>query len=361
MIKPLKNILNIEPYRIEEQDIWRDKKVKLKLDLNEGIFRIDKIEECMMNYIKSGKYTFYPDVEAYEIRKALSKFHKIDINDISVFNGSDEALDIISRCYLNHKEAVLIRNPEYSNFEVFARSTGAKVKYYYDKDPFVFDKYNLLNQLNKIKPKLFYLSNPNNPTGILVEKDIIIELITIYHEILFIIDEAYVHFAYKDINGMDSILRESSKLDNVVIVRTFSKLFSLAGLRIGYIVSNNKNIQIVNKIRKGKNVSMLSQKAAKIAIENWQEFTKYRDNIELGRQHLINNLNLFNRIKAYKSNTNFICIKVNNPKDFIGKLKEKGIYIRDRSHFSQLNNIVRITVPSLDQIEILIDNIKNII
>ena len=349
------NVRSIEPYKLVSQDIWRGKQNIIKADWNEEFFRNKKVEKVIINFVKKGLYSYYPDVEAKELRETLSEFHSIPINNISVFNGSDEALDVICRTFLNQGDKVVIRNPEYTNFYVFVQSMGAVLLKHFQKNPFVLSKNDFLEYLEREKPKMVYLSNPNNPTGILYPKEFLKSLIENFKSTLFVIDEAYVHFAYEKIEDMDFFLKLSINTSNLIVVRTFSKLFSLAGLRIGYIVSNEDIIKALNLIKKPKNVTMVSQIAAREAIRHWDFYNDKKIEILKAKNYFCNKAAALYFVKrVYNSNSNFVCVEVKEEIDIhktIEFLKKEGVYVRDRSYIPQLDRIFRVTITGFEQVE----------
>ncbi|WIF88098.1 pyridoxal phosphate-dependent aminotransferase [Acholeplasma laidlawii] len=368
-IKP--DFKTLKPYSVVKQDVWHyNSKVKIKIDWNEEFLVNKKVEENLIDFIRSSKYALYPDVSSIDLNIALSKYHNINHNNIMTFNGSDEALDVICRSYIEKNNIVVFRNPEYGNFITFAETSLAKIEYFYDKDPFVLDENSFKMHIEKFKPRLVYISNPNNPTGVLYNFSFLKDMIVSNPNSLFIIDEAYIDFIEKTGYGesIDEMIHFSTKVNNVIVVRTFSKLYSLAGLRIGYIVTNNEIINDLSLLRKGKNVSMLSQIAAKTAIES-KDF--YNEKLEIIREQKKNVINKCSNLSyvdnCYDSSANFICLRINDK--VFNRLKtylyDNGVYIRDRSSIYQLDNIIRVSIIDdmslfihyMDEFEKLIKNI----
>jgi len=342
------NLKNTEPYQMVSQDFWRSSRKIIKADWNEEFFRNEQVEAEMVKFIQSGLYNVYPDVEAYDLRKALSGFHGVPIENISVFNGSDEALDVICRTFLNKGDKVVVRNPEYSNFYVFVQSSGAMLMKHYQDEPFVVEESKLHDFIRNEKPKIFYTSNPNNPTGYLYDANFLLELVEEFTDTLFIIDEAYIHFAFDQREAMDKLLVQSVNHNNLVVTRTFSKLFSLAGLRVGYVVSSRSNIEYLSVLKKPKNVSMISQVAARTAIENWGFYDmKKREVVQAREEFIISVRNLKNVEMVANSKGNFVSIRFGkrvNVNSLIENLRNKGLYVRNRSNIDQLENVIRITL-----------------
>ena len=352
MKKVNKNMTDLTPYKVAKQTVWENpNSVKLKLDWNEETIFCDSVQTAIIDFIKNKVYNFYPDSDSKELVKFLSSFHDIDKDAVLTYSGSDDALNDVCNVFLNSKDIVTYRNPEYSNFYVFARSFGADLKPYFDEKPFLLNEMELNSFIKNNQPKIHYISNPNNPTGILYSKEFLSSLVKLNKNTLFVIDEAYIHFAYSEKHQQDYLLKLAITLKNIIIVRTFSKLFSLAGLRIGYLISNPENIILLQKIRKGKNVSMIGQIAALEALKSFDYYMSYTKIIDNEKNKLLKYLKTKDIIEnIYESHTNFICMKMSiSSKKVIEFLELNGIFVRDRGGDPQLENFIRVTIhPNMD-------------
>jgi histidinol-phosphate aminotransferase len=245
---------------------------------------------------------------------------------------------------LNEDDIVIYNHPEYTNFDIFVKCTGAKLLPFVDKDPFRKD----LNKFEKFisinNPKLVYLSNPNNPTGFLYPAELIYKLLDRFPDIIFLIDEAYIHFS--NVDNKDLYLSLSVERKNLVVTRTFSKLFSLAGLRIGYVVTNIEMIKHLQIIHKSKNVSMLGQLSAETVLNNYSFYENFIDKIKQQRELFINQIIKLPFVEnVFDSQANFVCVKLkNNPSKFLDYLEKNGVFVRDRNSIKNLNNIFRTTI-----------------
>jgi histidinol-phosphate aminotransferase len=213
------NFHSLEPYKLAKQILWEDKeKVKLKIDWNEENIFCDKVHNNLIKFISDGLYNYYPDADSKELNMVLSNFHNISKENVLTYPGSDEALDNICRTYLSLTDKITYRNPEYSNFYVFVKSSGAKLLPYYDENPFELNELALEKYIKSELPKMHYLSNPNNPTGILYSFEFLKRLIETNSETLFIVDEAYIHFSYYDKALQDSVIELTKNLNNLIVV-----------------------------------------------------------------------------------------------------------------------------------------------
>jgi histidinol-phosphate aminotransferase len=295
-------------------------------------------------------YNFYPDTNAKSLTEFLTSFHHVEKSNLLIYSGSDDALDDICRIYLNENDTVVYNHPEYSNFDVFVKSNGAHLKSFLDND--VFDKDLLLFKkfISKEKPKLVYISNPNNPTGYFYNFNFLFDLFDTFQDTLFIIDEAYIHFCGEA--NLDVVLKKATTLENVIVTRTFSKLFSLAGLRIGYVIANSITIENLKLIHKSKNITMLAQISALSVLKNYDFYQQNVREIIFSRNKFIDELSKLDYVDTvYKSYSNFVCVKLKNEtKNFLDYLELNGVFVRDRTSILKLNKIFRTTIfPSMDE------------
>lgn len=345
-----KCIENLTPYKLASHRIWEGVDITkvLKLDWNEAtVPPTPLVGEKMAEILSNPMYNYYPDVANRNLIKAISDYSNVNDNNVQYFGSSDYAQEYITKCYLSVGDTVLILAPTYENFRVTCQSMGAKVitcSYEYDKhNGYVFNIDSYMKSLNEVKPKIAYICNPNNPTGTYIESSIIEQIIKEFADVFFIIDEAYFEFS----DGGSSELVKNN--ENILITRTFSKAFALANFRVGYAISHQKNIDIINKVRNAKNINTFSQEAAIAALKDLAYTQDYVKSVLSSKEWFIKKLSENTKlpINIYDGQGNFVLIRFKDEleKDlFIGILAKYYIYIRDLSHVTSLNNCVRITV-----------------
>src|SRR3989344_9151384 len=172
----------------------------------------------------------YPDPLSMDLRKALGKFLSISEKNIFVGNGSDEIIDLLIRLFVEQDEEKIILETTYGMYKVVAEIAGVNVKSILLKSDFQIDVPNLLSQISS-KTKIIFLCSPNNPTGNLVKLEDVKNICTNFKGIV-VVDEAYIEFSSKP-----SLVGKVSSIENLVILRTFSKAWGLAGIRVGYAVA----------------------------------------------------------------------------------------------------------------------------
>lgn len=315
------NLNNVKPYILSDRVISSD---MTYLDWNEG----NPIPDKMMKKIKD-KLTdlhHYSDPSNNELKDALESHTGVDKTFIEVFNGSDSALDYAFRVLLNNNDKVCIPYPNYTQVNQTIISLGCRV--------LNCDISTLEENIRSFKPKVVYLSVPNNPLGYVYNT---LPLAEKYPNTFFIVDEAYAEFFPKC-----SLFDQAYKYSNVIVTRTFSKGFGLAGIRLGYMTTNS---YIMNKIRSINNFKQVNTLAAIAGVEALKDFKSIKANIDNTNQTKKEFLRMLKDYRVRDSHANFVLLEHTRAKEIINELKSLGILVRDRSKF--INNTMRITIGPL--------------
>ena len=315
------NLDNVKPYILSDRVISSD---MTYLDWNEGT----PIPDKMMKKIKD-KLTdlhHYSDPSNNELKDALESHTGVDKTFIEVFNGSDSALDYAFRVLLNNNDKVCIPSPNYTQVNQTITSLGCRV--------LNCDISTLEENIRSFKPKVVYLSVPNNPLGYVYNT---LPLAEKYPNTFFIVDEAYAEFFPKC-----SVFDQAYKYSNVIVTRTFSKGFGLAGIRLGYMTTNS---YIMNKIRSINNFKQVNTLAAIAGVEALKDFKSIKANIDNTNQTKKEFLRMLKDYRVRDSHANFVLLEHTRAKEIINELKSLGILVRDRSKF--INNTMRITIGPL--------------
>ena len=343
-----RNLKNIKYYLPSDRS-QNDETVKL--DWNECNIPFN---EDYLNRLRRSIFTVnlseYPNINNKNLINELSYYCGIDGENIQIFNGSDSALHYIFATFLNPETKVLIYYPTYTQVESYIQLYSNNLNYSYITDLFGNHEYDFNDIENN---DLIYITNPNNPTGKIIEPSEIEKLLIKYPNKLFIIDEAYFEFSNKTCVNM------VKNYNNLFVTRTFSKAFSLASIRLGYICTNIKNINEINKIRNTKEVNSFAQSLGLTALKNINYVKDRISIINNNKEFFINELKKLN-IEFIDSMSNFVLIKVINSSDLINKHTNQNILIRDRSSFKGLENCVRITIGEYEDMETIIKTIKSL-
>jgi histidinol-phosphate aminotransferase len=325
----------------------------IKLNTNENPFPpSQRIKKFLKNF-RIESLRKYPSPSSENLRIEIAKLHKIDKDEILVTNGSDEALAILFRACLSKDSVLLVPNPTYSLYPVLKdlQMNGTKIK----EIPILENHHLDFVSLKKEKANLLAFASPNAPTGILEDKKDLIDLLScIDYPVLC--DEAYIDFA----NPNSSMISEISKYPNLFVSRTLSKSYSLAALRVGYIISQKENIFELNKIRDSYNLGLIEQKIACLAIKDQSSLKKNVKKINSLKENLVKKLNKLG-FQINSSDTNFLLAKVpksTNANELYQFLCEKKVFVR-YFNYPNLKDYIRITIGKDSDHKILLNWIKN--
>ncbi|MCB9198771.1 MAG: histidinol-phosphate transaminase [Flavobacteriales bacterium] len=320
LIRP--NILDLKPYS-SARDEFKGK-AQVFLDANENPF---------------GLFNRYPDPHQLELKAAIAKFKKLDIDNIFVGNGSDEIIDLLIRIFcIPGKDNVLSLSPSYGMYEVSAAINDIQMRQVQLSENFELDTSMLLRSVDS-NSKIIFICSPNNPTGNLFELSKIKMICEKFDGIVFV-DEAYIDFA--DSPSAINLLKDNW---NLIVSQTFSKARGLAAARVGYAMSNVDIINLLNKVKPPYNISQLNQSAA---LANLQDSDKYFAEIDLikneRKQLILELLKLEVVIKVYPSEANFLLVEFDDANKIYAMLIDNNIVVRNRHNI--LNNCIRITIGS---------------
>jgi len=336
---PVEALVNLAPYQAADTYPLKmnNKSAILKLDCNEATVEPSpKVVEALVQFVKTHPLHWYPDVESHDLREALTSYTDLSLDCIQTFNGCDNALEYLTRAFLEPRDEVVIAAPTYDNFRVYAQACGAKVVSVLGKEPFGKKLETLLQSITP-QTKMLYLVNPNNPTGTLYEEEEIETLLRALPHGVVLIDEAYYEFCGRTVAPL------IRKYPNLFVARSFSKAFGLAGLRCGYVLSQSQNLAQINKIRVGKNINALAQFAAKAALHHL-DYTHTQIKAMHQTQTWLKNQLSPKAAEVVGTPANFMMIRVAEPHKVQDHLKQSAVFVRDRSTLPQLKGFLRITV-----------------
>jgi histidinol-phosphate aminotransferase len=352
-IAPARNIGNIQPYRLATSDEAKMRaENSLKLDWNEGTVSppasvVKKIQEAIASH---NMLNWYPDIHTEGLREKIAAYVGTAPGYVEIFAGSDGALDYVAKTFVDTGDRVAIISPAYDQFRVSIEAAGGVCDFIYSKDPFVADISEFLPQIAR-DSKLIYLVNPNNPTGRVFDPADIMKLAKAFPDTIVVVDEAYIEFC-----PQYSSVPLLQKCSNIFILRTFSKAFCLAGLRIGYLLAAPEYLDLIRRIKNFKEINSLALVAADAALDAIGEYKKSIGEVVKAKAYFIKEAQKLG-YEAYGKEGNFVILRVSDPTGFIKHLASHGIYVRDRSYMKQLDSCVRITIGTVKQMEKVVDAI----
>jgi histidinol-phosphate aminotransferase len=347
MTIPKFKTIRIEAYKPGRSKIGKIKNI-IKLSANESALGISpRAKKVLFN--KNINLSKYPDSKCKNLRKEISKTYKCDFNKVVCGSGSDEIIQMICQLYLNPSDEVIVPEHSFLMYRIYAKIVGANVKFAKEKN-FKVSVDEIVKKVSK-KTKIVFLANPNNPTGTYLKKSELISLRKkLNQKILLVLDDAY--FEYMKNKDYKSSLELFKNKNNVVILRTFSKIYGLAALRVGWGYGAKKIIDAMNKIKPPFNVNQKAQAAAQEALKD-RYFVKrsVEHNLIWANKikFFLNKLDIFtNDVSANFFLLNFDKSKL-SAKYVCRKLELKGIILRSTEEGYNIKNKLRLTIGSVKE------------
>ncbi len=286
----------------------------------------------------------YPDPFQTELRSRIAEHIGVPKNSLFTGNGSDEVIDLLVRLFCEpNKDAVAILEPTYGVYEVAASIQSAPIVRIPLNDQFQIDIEKTLKATDS-STRLLFCCSPNNPTGNLLNKHSILELASLLRNTVVVLDEAYVEFA-----GTNSLATQAALASNFVVLRTFSKAWGLAGIRLGYCVASPSIIEALTKIKAPYNVNALTIQAALKALNRTEFADSAVQSVISERVRVVDALSTLPCVVyVYPSNANFLLVRFRDAEAAYQRLLSWGIVVRRRSE-ERLKNCLRITVGTPDE------------
>ncbi|MGI6226229.1 MAG: histidinol-phosphate transaminase [Peptococcales bacterium] len=296
----------------------------------------------------------YPDAESKILRDKLSSYYNLPIDNFAVSNGADEMIVLLSQAFLNEGEEVIIPFPTFGQYFASSKLMGAK--------PIKVELTNFTIDLNKIKneitdkSKMIILCNPNNPTGTIIGKELLLDFLKdLPKEIILVVDEAYAEYVASP--DYESVLPLVSSYPNVIGIRTFSKIYGLAACRVGYAVADPGLIRAINKVRPPFNMNVFAQVGAVKALHD-QEYVQAIYNYNLEAKNKLYNFLEELKLPYIPSHTNFVFFDAQRDgREVFNFLAQKGVLVRT-AHGWGYPNYIRLTIGSTEDMEMFYEGLK---
>jgi histidinol-phosphate aminotransferase len=299
-------------------------------------------------------YNRYPDPLQLKVKEKIAFIKKIPVDQIFLGNGSDEAIDLLYRCFCEPGiDEVVIFPPTYGMYEVSANINNVKLNRVQLTEQFQLDL-EALEQAIKPSTKIIWICSPNNPTGNSIDREAI-EMILNNFDGLVVIDEAYINFSRQK-----SWLSDLQDYPNLVVLQTLSKAWGLAGIRLGMAFASPEIIGYLNKVKPPYNISEPVQELAVKALEEIGQVNDMIVTLVNERQNMITSL-LQNKevVKIYPSDANFLLVKFKDASRLYKYFVEQGIVVRDRSNVILCEGCLRITVGTPQENQKLLGSLNS--
>jgi histidinol-phosphate aminotransferase len=267
----------------------------------------------------------YPDASAYALREKLAAFHGVKMNEIVQGNGSNELLDLLVRTFTTSADHVVFATPAFVVYQLSCLAHGTP----FTAVPLVNDTHDLAGLARAIRPetRILFIANPNNPSGTHVGKEALSRVLReIPPEVIVVVDEAYIQYA--DAPDFPDGLELRDLRERLVVLRTFSKIYGLASLRVGYAIGPSDIIDYMNRVRPPFNVGSIGQAAAIAALDDHEHVEKSRRMNAEERARVTEELGKLD-VRVTPSQANFVWLDVRRPnREVYDALLRKGVIVR---------------------------------
>jgi histidinol-phosphate aminotransferase len=337
-----KNIAGLVPYSSARDEFQGEASVFL--DANENAFGSPLHQQ----------YNRYPDPLQHKLKLRLTEIKGVPPRNIFLGNGSDEAIDILFRCFCEPgADNVILVPPTYGMYQVSANINDVAVRNVPLTTDFQLNLEGIAEAIDT-HTKLIFVCSPNNPTGNSINRSDVETLLANFNGIV-VVDEAYINFSRQK-----TFIQELTEYPNLVVLQTLSKAWGLAALRIGMAFASEEIIEVMNKVKPPYNINEASQQLALAALQNVSQVNGWIREILAQRDRLVLGLKNFSFVEdIYPSDANFLLIKTTDPKGIYNYLVNRGIIVRDRSKADLCEGCLRITVGTPAENDILLQTLQD--
>lgn len=312
----------------------------LRLDFNENTIACSPAVRDVLAGISAGDLTRYPERESVE---ALVAAHlHLSPDQVILTNGVDEAIHVLFQTFLDAGDELLLPVPTYTMYEVYASATDVRLITVQAGDDLAFPYEALLAAITE-QTKVIALANPNSPSGTVISRDQIVAIAQRAPHAIVLVDEAYFHFhGATAIDLLDSI-------PNLVVARTFSKAYGLAGLRVGVLAGSEANMRWMRRVISPYSVNSVALACIPAALKDTAYLDWYVAEVLAARAEFESELDAAG-VRRWPSRANFVLVYIGDPhSEFVKRMNAAGILVRDRSNDPGCDGCVRITIGTREQ------------
>ena len=294
----------------------------------------------------------YPDCQPQEVVTAYADYTDLRPENVLVTRGSDEGIGLIIRTFCEKdQDGIVIAPPTYGMYEIAAQTNDTKVAYAVRNDDFTLDAKAVLDAVEKapFKVKAVFIDSPANPLGIIFSKDELLKLLEALPETFIVMDEAYIEFSAK--NTVVDLIKDHP---NLIVLRTLSKAFALAGIRCGFTLANKEVIALLTKVIDPYPIpDPVAQVAKQALASGGKDLMRIRVSLALKRRAILESALLSLPIvsKVFPSEANFLLVKFKNGPEIFNAVAQKGIILRSFETKPGLKDCVRISIGSDEELD----------
>lgn len=314
-------IKDLKPYEPLEGDY------RIRLDANESFLSLPtNVMSRMMDAFAYTAFNRYPDPLAVDVCRMFAQYHKIRPENVTAGNGSDELISVLMTAFLMKGDTVLTLSPDFSMYRFYSSLVEVRCVDVVKKSDLTIDVDELISVSNQTGAKMILFSNPCNPTSVGLTREQVRKIIRSVSA-LVVLDEAYMDF------WDQSLIQEAEQYDNLVVLRTCSKAFGLAALRLGFAVANQTITAALRAVKSPYNVNSATQNAAAAVLSYPKQLERAIEKIVDSRIALSQGLQQLlkkkpGRFVLYPSCTNFVLIRLADARAVYEKLLSEGIAVR---------------------------------
>ena len=322
---------------------------EIRLDTNTNVLGSNPAAE---KYLAENRWDLngYPNTYSNGLREALGELYGLDKDNFIAGNGSDEMLDVTFKTFTNWGDNSVVPVPSYTLYDYFVEMNGGKAHEVDLTEDFQLD----VDEIVKQDAKVAIMPSPNNPTGNCFRQKDIEEILSRFNGIV-VVDEAYAEYAD------DAMIRRVDEFDNLVVLRTFSKAYAMAALRVGYAAANRKLADMMMRVKIPYSLNMVSEGAAIAAVKDQDFIRRSVEMVREQRPKLDAGLRKLG-FETFPSDSNFILARAPiDHKELVQGLKDRGVLIRDFGAKRRTENCVRTTVGTAELNAILLEKAEEVI
>jgi histidinol-phosphate aminotransferase len=310
----------------------------IRLDANESPFDMPaELKKTIWDAFSAQTWNRYPDPECRELRQAMAQAEQVDPNQIVFGNGSDEIIRDLLVCYGGPGTRTVFPTPTFSMYRLLTIALGGTPVGIRLQEDWSLDLPSMQQEINAENTRMVFISRPNNPTGNAFPVEQILELVK-GTDRLVVVDEAYRLFATQ------SLVPYLKEYPNMVVLCTYSKAMSAAGVRIGYLLGHPNVVETINRVRLPYNMDIFAQQVAMTAIQNKEVWQENAQKIIQERERFSAALSQIEGVLVYPSQSNFLLIQVADAEKVKAVLAENNIAVRGFPKTEGLGECLRITI-----------------
>ncbi len=324
----------------------------LRLDFNENTIACSPAVREVLSRVSAGDLTRYPERESVEALVAQQL--RVKPEQVLLTNGVDEAIHVLFQTFLDSGDELLLPVPTYTMYEVYASATDAQIVTVQAGDDLKFPYQALLASVSP-RTKVIALANPNSPSGSVITRDQIITIAQLAPHAVILVDEAYFHFYGETaIDLLDSVR-------NLVIARTFSKAYGLAGLRVGVLAGSFEQMKWMRRVVSPYSVNSVALACIPAALNDNDYLVWYVDEVLVARREFESVVDATG-LRRWPSQANFVLVYIGEGhREFVRQMNSAGVLVRDRSNDPGCDGCVRITIGTREQMRRAADVLKEVL